>query len=195
MRAHVFWTTTKPIYAQLDLLLRATIHVFMTGCLFRGFPTLRIADAFLINIKCQSTQRSKVEKKRKGEFTHTHIKCLALMVQHVLLPELPQRSASGPFIKTMSVVVLGCFSFDLLVKKLKFYGLFFRFFLSFPSGRNVQQVKAYRFAAIVSPEQGCTSLDNLLARHFGRVHHRLLTLINYASCSGQQLSTAKQSFG
>lgn len=24
---------TKPIYAQLDLLLRATIHVFMTGCL------------------------------------------------------------------------------------------------------------------------------------------------------------------
>lgn len=55
--------TTKPIYAQLDLLLRGTIHVFMTGCLLR-LSTLRIAVAFLINIKCaQATQRQQSQEK------------------------------------------------------------------------------------------------------------------------------------
>lgn len=66
-----FFLTTKPIYAQLDLLLRGTIHVFMTGCLLR-LSTLRIAVAFLINIKCaQATHKGNAQSQEKVSLCST----------------------------------------------------------------------------------------------------------------------------
>lgn len=111
---HVFFLTTKPIYAQLDLLLRGTIHVFMTGCLLR-LSTLRIAVAFLINIKCAQAQRQQSQEKVSRCGTQS-----------------TQEEGGGQFLYVLWAEenkvlhsLRGCYSFDLLVKKLKFYGLFF----------------------------------------------------------------------
>lgn len=127
-----FFLTTKPIYAQLDLLLRGTIHVFMTGCLLR-ISTLRIAVAFLINIKCaQATHKGNAQSQEKVSL------CSTQSTQE-------WREGGGQEVSCLYVHWAGhttvlqrsihCeAAFDLLVKKLKFYGLFFA------------RCPAYRFA-------------------------------------------------
>lgn len=133
--------TTKPIYAQLDLLLRATIHVFMTGCLLR-LSTLRIAVAFLINIKCakhKGNNRDPQEKVSRRRSTHKANALPLILPRTLACPCLRVLWQDTHAPKDLRAHSLGrCFSFDLLVKKLKFYGLFFARLLSNKSGISIR---------------------------------------------------------
>jgi len=84
MFAHVFsfgvgdlGGPTKPIYAQLDLLLRATIHVFMTGCLLGPLNVANCRRFFnKYKMSCPPIQKmrkeaNRSEQKRKGKSTYT----------------------------------------------------------------------------------------------------------------------------